>query len=237
MAYERTGLGANESIPMPASGKCPEGMDPGFVEGSNESYWTCSTHVAAPVNGGSSGGGFLMDAIRASIGRPSNAPSCPAGQRLVYAGTRSERCVPMVATQTSSTPCPAGQTRAFSTQSCQPVCNTYQCPTGQIRVNHTNVNVGTAAQTSMNERRALEVRSCYRAPCSDGPQLIDGSSSIIPYCCPLQLEAPTTPAYPPPPSIVYPMPLTQTVQRSHGPLFWIGLGAVGVGLFLVLRKK
>ena len=133
---------------------------------------------------------------------------------------------PIVA-QTASSSCPAGQTRAFSTQPCQPICSTYQCPTGQTRVNHTHVNVGTAAQTSMNERRTLEARGCTRAPCSNGPQLIDGSSSIIPYCCPPGVVSP-----PPSPAIVEARAPASVVSLSPWvrPYAWLALGAAGVGL-------
>jgi hypothetical protein len=49
---------------------------------------------------------------------------------------------------------------------------------------------------------------------------------------------PSLPASPPPPSIVYSTPqVQQTAPQGHGPLFWLGLGAVGLGLFLVLRGR
>lgn len=233
MSYERTGLGANESIRMPASGKCPEGMDPFFLEGTNESYWGCATHVEP-----STGSGSLMDAIRAALvngSLTSSTASCPAGQELQYAGTRSERCVPIVAT--TSSPCPAGQTRAFATQQCQPVCSTYQCPTGKSKVEFNRSYVGTAAQDSRTRQQALVARGCTVAPCSNGPQLITGSAKIT-YCCPPQAATTATLATPPPPTIVYTTPqVQQTVSRGYGPLFWIGLGCVGVGLILVLRGR
>ena len=61
------------------------------------------------------------------------------------------------------------------------------------------------------------------------------------YCCPARSsegppESVSLPPAPPPPVSV--VTTSQAPTRSgFGPLFWLGLGAVGVGLFLVLRKK
>lgn len=144
--------------------------------------------------------------------------------------------------QSVSSQCPAGQTRAFAAGICQPFCSTYQCPTGKSKVEFNRLYASTAAQDSRTRQQALIARGCTVAPCSDGPQLIDSSAKIT-YCCPPQAATTATPsiwtqASPPPPSIVYTTPVVQQpVAQGHGPLFWLGLGAVGVGLILVLRGR
>lgn len=158
--------------------------------------------------------------------------------------------------------CPAGQTRAFATDLCRPICNTYQCPPGKTRVNHAHVNVGTAAQASMKNRQALIARGCTAAPCSNGPQLIDGSSSIIPYCCPSRTEQPASVVTAPRPEtliISAPPPdalVTTTTSRPSrtsqrlselimvsqlvvfNPLFLLGVAGIGgIALFMWWNKR
>ena len=166
------------------------------------------------------------------IGMPNPSSSqitseCPPGKW--YQSARCEGC------GGSCVPIPG---YAAPAATARPDCSSYTCPTGQTKVNQTSSYVGAAAQSSLAARQALTARGCTIAPCSQGVQLIDGSGQTT-YCCPRQPEQPATltPAPPPPPSIVYTTPVRQTVQGGHGPLFWIGLGCVGVGLVLVLRRK
>jgi hypothetical protein len=169
---------------------------------------------------------------RAGLGTAVIDPSslCPAGQMMEYAGTRSERCVPMVGAQTASSQCPAGQVRAFSADGsvCAPACSSHVCPGGKTKVDVRTSIIATTREQRSAQTQAMYSRGCTIAGCSHGMQAITGSS-VQTWCCPPQ-STPVAP--PPPPSIV-----TQTVQRGPGPLFWIGLGAVGVGLFLVLRGR
>ena len=160
-----------------------------------------------------------------------SAEECQAQQsnplsNLMSIISQAQQMIP-ISTTTSSSGCPAGQTRAVSTQPCQPVCSTYNCPTGREKVNFQRSYVGTAGPESMRREQALRDRGCTTAPCSYGPQPIDGSASIT-YCCPPQR---TTVTSAPPPSTVI------SVSPWARPYFWIGLGCVGVGLFLVLRKR
>jgi hypothetical protein len=180
-------------------------MDPSFLQGSRESYWLCSTHVATPANGGSSGGGSLMDFIRANIG--SNT------ERDRYIADHAAKRVTL----------PRGS-------SCGPsrVTSSYRvqyCPTG----------VMCAAQIP-------PPRGCERTG-------LWYDTDTAELCCPVV-------ANPPAPSISEPgsgdaailaemqrrrameqAALAQQQTSRHNTLLLLGLGAIGIGLIMVLRRK
>jgi hypothetical protein len=166
---------------------------------------------------------------RTGLGTAVTDPSslCPVGQRMEFAGTRSERCVPMQ-----------------QAQAVQPPCSSYACPTGQNKIDQAFSYVGAAGQTSLEARRALVARGCTIAQCSQGAQLVDGSGHTT-YCCPPQATTTTTPAVPSSPTALVPG-LQQPSPASHRigelmmvaqlvvfhPLFWLAAAGIGgVALF------
>jgi hypothetical protein len=132
-----------------------------------------------------------------------------------------------------------------------PPCSMYNCDAGRTKEAFSRTGTDAIQQSSAMAREYLD-RGCVYAPCTqEGPSMTGCARTgtcvmTRTFCCPTGTSTPAStqpttvipslPAPPPPPSIVYSTPqVQQTAPQGHGPLFWLGLGAVGIGLFLVLR--
>jgi hypothetical protein len=210
MAYERTGLGSTTPV-SPLNSPDANGCLPGEM------------FMGARCQG--CGGQCVTDT------RAWNAASpCPSGQVR-------ETPTGLCHTQPVNGICQQGFLRRSNTRGEQfcvpwdPQCNqpVLSCPSGKAQEpdNRSRIIMGSMDTWLQAENADRKARGCRVISCGDGRQTVT--------CCDrprAQVDAP-----PPPPSIVYTTPLTQTVRSGQSPLFWIGLGLVGVGLIMVSRGR
>ena len=229
MSYERVGMG--ESIPMPASGRCPEGMERSLIQGTYSVDEICVTPFVPTGSGGSA-----LDAIRKNI-----LGSRTTGSGLVVSTTRP--------TSTKSPTTTARPTSTMASQRAQYEAQR-QIELARRLANPATTPIGSACGGG-GITRSYSPRECppwvmcstqIGPPrgCVDTGKWYNESSKEL--CCPqTSIEPGSGDA-----AILAEMQRRRAMEQAalmqqqtgrHNTLLLLGLGAIGIGLFMVLRKK